>query len=151
MLTFISCAKTMTEHCPVLVPETTEPQFQEEAVRQAVELGQLAPDELGRQLRVNPKLAAANALRYCDFLSPEPRPLPALGLYSICQVMSYFSAFISLIEANGTSFPCVKPAPAFSALSFTARVSTSVMPYGTATSTRGLIRRRRNGTFSLAF
>lgn len=82
MLTFISCAKTMTEHCPVLVPETTEPQFQEEAVRQAVELGQLAPDELGRLLRVNPKLAAANALRYRDFLSPDPCPLPALLSYT---------------------------------------------------------------------
>ena len=39
--------------------------------------------------------------------------------------MSYFSAFISLIEANGTSFPCVKPAPAFSAFAFLIMYSTN--------------------------
>lgn len=83
MLTFISCAKTMTDRCSVAaVPEPTVPWFQQEAVRQAVELGQLAPDELGRLLGVNSKLAAANALRYRDFLSPEPRPLPALLSYT---------------------------------------------------------------------
>lgn len=83
MLTFISCAKTMTDRCLVAsVPEPSVPLFQQEAVRQAVELGQLAPDELGRLLRVNPKLAAANALRYRDFLSPDPCPMPALLSYT---------------------------------------------------------------------
>ena len=40
MLTFISCAKTMTARTSVGVPEITVPYFQAEAVQNALDMGQ---------------------------------------------------------------------------------------------------------------
>lgn len=43
MLTFISCAKTMASHCSLKVPEVTVPYFEAEAVRNALEMSQVLP------------------------------------------------------------------------------------------------------------
>ena len=56
-----------------------------------------------------------------------------------------------IAAAMGSSIRKISLAPARSALSFTARVSTSVIPEGTATRTRGLTRRHLAGTLVFAF
>lgn len=83
MLSFISCAKTMTATTKVkTAAATTIPPFRKEAERHALELGSLSSDELGRLLHVNPKLAAENVLRYHDFFSETNRALPAILSYT---------------------------------------------------------------------
>lgn len=82
MLTFISCAKTMTARTKVAVPFTTEPLFREEVQRQVARMAALDTAEMGRLLHVNPKLAAQNCLGYHDFYSETNRPLPALLSYT---------------------------------------------------------------------
>lgn len=82
MLTFISCAKTMAMRLKVDVPEFTVPQFQEEAVHNALDMAQFSASELEKLLRVNPKIAAENYLRYRDFFSDHNAPVPALYAYT---------------------------------------------------------------------
>lgn len=82
MLTFISCAKTMTARTKTAVPFTTDPLFPEEVQRQVFRMAALDTAEMGRLLHVNPKLAAQNCLRYHDFYSETNRPLPALLSYT---------------------------------------------------------------------
>lgn len=82
MMTFISCAKTMTDRTATSVPFSTLPPFQAQAEQTAMELLHYSSDELARLLRVNPKLAAGNYLRYQEFLSPETKALPALLSYT---------------------------------------------------------------------
>ena len=48
MLTFISCAKTMTARTSVGVPEITVPYFQAEAVQNALDMGQFSAADLER-------------------------------------------------------------------------------------------------------
>ena len=69
MLTFISCAKTMSARTSVGVPEITVPYFQAEAVQNALDMGQFSAADLERLLRINSKIAAENYLRYQDFFS----------------------------------------------------------------------------------
>lgn len=82
MMTFISCAKTMTARTKIKFPETTVPPFQKEARENALYMNQFTAEELGRMLKVNAKLAAENRLRYQDFLSPDTPSLPALLAYT---------------------------------------------------------------------
>ena len=82
MLTFISCAKTMTARSGVRVPFTTVPHFEAEAKQHALNLSQFSTQELEKLLRINSKLAAANYLRYQDFCSDETPALPALLSYT---------------------------------------------------------------------
>lgn len=82
MMTFISCAKTMTAKSKTIVPQTSLPDFQEEARANAMEMAQMGADEMARLLKVNSKLAAENVLRYQDFLSEEGTQLPALLAYT---------------------------------------------------------------------
>jgi len=82
MITYISCAKTMAARSSVRVPFSSIPHFSEEARQHAIELSRYSSQELGKLLRVNPKLAAANYLRYQDFLSAETESLPALLSYT---------------------------------------------------------------------
>ena len=75
MLTFISCAKTMTAKTKVVTTiPTTIPIFNREAERHALELSSLSVEELGRILHINPKLAAENVLRYQDFFLRQTGP-----------------------------------------------------------------------------
>lgn len=82
MLTFISCAKTMTVRTAVKVPEITVPHFQAEAVQNALDMVQFSAAELERLLRVNSKIAAENYLRYQDFFSEANRVMPAVCAYT---------------------------------------------------------------------
>ena len=76
MMTFISCAKTMTARSKTPYPETTTPHFLKEARENALYMTQFTAEELAQMLTVNPKLAAENYLRYHEFLSPETPALP---------------------------------------------------------------------------
>lgn len=82
MLTFISCAKTMTARSSVRVPFTTVPPFETAAKEHALNLSQFSTQELEKLLHINSKLAAANYLRYQDFCSDETPALPALLSYT---------------------------------------------------------------------
>lgn len=82
MLTFISCAKTMALRCSAAVPEMSVPEFEAEAVRNALEMSQYSSADLERLLRVNAKIAAENRLRFHDFCSEDNRPMPAIGAYT---------------------------------------------------------------------
>ncbi len=83
MLTFISCAKTMTNKTKVRFPaHPSIPTFQEFANRHALELSRLSAEELGELLQVNSKLSAENALRYRDFFSETNTALPAILSYT---------------------------------------------------------------------
>ncbi|WP_294587440.1 peroxide stress protein YaaA [uncultured Bacteroides sp.] len=82
MLTFISCAKTMTSRSSVAVPEVTIPTFEADAVQNALEMSQYSASELEKLLRVNAKIAAENRLRYHDFCSEDNRVMPAICAYT---------------------------------------------------------------------
>ena len=82
MLTFISCAKTMTARTSVGVPEITVPYFQAEAVQNALDMGQFSAADLERLLRINSKIAAENYLRYQDFFSEANSAMPAICAYT---------------------------------------------------------------------
>lgn len=82
MLILISCAKTMASRCTLAVPRITVPEFDTQAVRNALELSQYSSSELENLLRVNPKIAAENRLRFHDFCSEQNRPMPAIGAYT---------------------------------------------------------------------
>lgn len=82
MLTFISCAKTMTSHSTVVVPEVTIPKFKANAVQNALEMSQYSAGELEKLLRVNAKIATENRLRYHDFCSVDNRAMPAICAYT---------------------------------------------------------------------
>ena len=81
-MTFISCAKTMTARSKTPYPETSSPHFLKEARENALYMTQFTAEELAQMLKVNPKLAAENYLRYHEFLSPETPALPALLAYT---------------------------------------------------------------------
>lgn len=83
MLTFISCAKTMTNKSKVVTEATTSlPAFSSQANMHAMELGGLSAEELGKILHINSKLAAENTLRYHDFFSETNLGLPAILSYT---------------------------------------------------------------------
>lgn len=82
MMTFISCAKTMTAHSKIKTPVTSIPRFQAEAVQNALDMSQFSAAELERLLRVNNKIAASNYLRFHDFCSEANAALPALLAYT---------------------------------------------------------------------
>lgn len=83
MLTFISCAKTMTNQTKVETTiNTSTPFFQEEALQHVMELSNLSAEEMGKLLHINTKIASENVLRYRDFLSETNMPLPAILSYT---------------------------------------------------------------------
>lgn len=82
MLTFISCAKTMTARSRTQVPFVSVPRFEAEAKQNAMDMAQFSAEELERLLRINSKLAAENYMRYHDFLSDDGKQLPALLSYT---------------------------------------------------------------------
>ena len=83
MLTFISCAKTMTAKTKIDFSNlASTPAFKDFATQHAIEVSHLSTEDLGKLLHINPKLAAENTLRYQDFLSDSNRALPALLSYT---------------------------------------------------------------------
>lgn len=82
MMILISCAKTMSDKATYNVPFTTTPIFKEYAIRESIELSERSTEELASMLYVNTDIALKNHLRYRDFLSEEPQPIPALFAYT---------------------------------------------------------------------
>lgn len=82
MLTFISCAKTMTARSKVKVPSTSIPQFENIAKENAIAMSELNTEELAKALHINSKLASENKLRYMDFFSENNNGLPAILSYT---------------------------------------------------------------------
>lgn len=82
MLTFISCAKTMTSRSSLAVPEVTIPKFEANAVQTALEMSEYSANELEKLLRVNAKIAAENRLRFHDFCSEDNHTMPAICAYT---------------------------------------------------------------------
>lgn len=82
MITFISCAKTMSPSVKVDVPYQTVPEFAVEAERNAMELAGCSMQELKQMLKISDKLVAENARRYHDFLSEGNVPHAALLSYT---------------------------------------------------------------------
>lgn len=82
MMTFISCAKTMTGKSKQQVPFTTHPAFENHANENAMHLSQFTVEELEHLLKINHKLASENYLRYQNFHSADNKPLPALLSYT---------------------------------------------------------------------
>ena len=82
MMTFISCAKTMTGKSKQQAPFTTLPVFENQARENAIHLSQCTVEELERLLKINHKLASENYLRYQNFLSADNPALPALLSYT---------------------------------------------------------------------
>ncbi len=72
----------MTSRCITVVPEVTIPEFEANAVQTALEMSQYSAGELEKLLRVNPKIAAENRLRYHDFCSEDNHVMPAICAYT---------------------------------------------------------------------
>ncbi len=82
MLILISPAKTMASTSRIKVEESTIPRFSEEAKEIALNMAQFSADELVRILKINPKLAAENYLRFQNFFSDENQALQAILAYT---------------------------------------------------------------------
>lgn len=83
MLTFISCAKTMTNKTKVKsAVGTSSPFFNEQAKTHVMELASFSAEEMGKLLHINAKLASENVLRYRDFFSDTNISLPAILSYT---------------------------------------------------------------------
>lgn len=82
MLTFISCAKTMTHQTKTSTPPVTSPRFLSHANEIALMASTLSKEELGRLLHVNSSLAALNYRRFQEFPTDEKRPIPAILAYT---------------------------------------------------------------------
>lgn len=82
MLTFISCAKTMTEKTPMVLPTASSPLFIEEARHIALSMTAYTAGELADMLHVNPQIAARTCLQFRTFHDEGATGLPALSAYT---------------------------------------------------------------------
>ena len=82
MLTFISCAKTMTEKTPTVLPTASSPLFIEEARHIALSMTAYTAGELADMLHVNPQIAARTCLQFRTFHDEGATGLPALSAYT---------------------------------------------------------------------
>ena len=82
MLTFISCAKTMTEKTPTVLPPASSPLFIEEARHIALSMTAYTAGELAGMLHVNPQIAARTCLQFRTFHDEGAAGLPALSAYT---------------------------------------------------------------------
>lgn len=82
MLTFISCAKTMTEKKTVTLPAASTPLFIEEARHIALSMTNRTTDELADMLHVNPQIAARTGLLFRAFFEKGDGEIPALSAYT---------------------------------------------------------------------
>lgn len=72
----------MTAQSKIKVPFTTEPCFYNEAAQNVMSLSQFSSEQIGKLLKVNPKLAAENYFRYHNFFSEDNKGLPAILSYT---------------------------------------------------------------------
>lgn len=82
MLILISPAKTMTGTSKLKAPAETLPRFSKEANEIALNMTQFSKDELARILKLSPKLATENYLRFQEFHSEDNKPLQAILAYT---------------------------------------------------------------------
>ena len=78
----LSPAKTMTGTSKIKAPAGTSPRFGEEAKEIALNMAQFSVEELGRYLKISPKLALETYQRFLNFHSDEEKPLQALLAYT---------------------------------------------------------------------
>lgn len=71
MQILLSCAKDMTIRPEIVTGILTEPRFQQEANRHALQLASFTAEELGKALKCNARLAVLNKLRYLSFFDSE--------------------------------------------------------------------------------
>lgn len=71
MQILLACAKDMTTRPDLYPALLTQPMFQAEAERNALQLAAYTEAELGKALKCNPKLAVLNKLRYLSFFDPD--------------------------------------------------------------------------------
>ncbi len=82
MLILISSAKTMVTNSQIKAPTYTFPRFQKEAEEIIMNMIQYTSEELSQILKINPKLAAENYLRFQDFFSTTHTPLQSILSYN---------------------------------------------------------------------
>ena len=84
----LSPAKTMAGTSKIKAPAGTTPRFNQEAIEIALHMAQYPAEELGRMLKLSPKLMMESYHRFQNFHSAEEEPLQALlaytGVVSIC-------------------------------------------------------------------
>ena len=78
----LSPAKTMTGSSKIKAPAGTQPYFPEEAKEIALNMAQYSIEELGRILKLSPKLSLETYQRFQNFHSTEKKPLQALLAYT---------------------------------------------------------------------
>lgn len=82
MQIILTSAKTMAATSKTKAPNGTTPRFSQEAIEIALNMSQYSIDELGKMLKLNPKLAAENYRRFQSFHSEENQPLQAVLAYT---------------------------------------------------------------------
>lgn len=82
MLTFISCAKTMTSESSLKTPQISTPQYTEQALRNAHEMRQYKVEDLMKMLKVNRTLAEENYQRYAHFRLDSTSAIPSIMAYT---------------------------------------------------------------------
>lgn len=82
MMIFISCAKTMAQTCPNAVPYVSEPEYLPYAEELVKKMAAFSEDELADALKVSPRIAAENKMRYTDILHGEAEMMPAVFAYT---------------------------------------------------------------------
>ena len=78
----LSPAKTMTGTSKIKAPAGTTPRFNQEAIEIALHMAQYPAEELGRILKLSPKLMLESYNRFQNFHSTEEEPLQALLAYT---------------------------------------------------------------------
>ena len=77
----LSPAKTMAGTSKIKAPAGTTPRFNQEAIEIALHMAQYPAEELGRMLKLSPKLMMESYHRFQNFHSAEEEPLQALLAY----------------------------------------------------------------------
>ena len=78
----LSPAKTMAGTSKIKAPDGTMPRFNQEAIEVALHMAQYPADELGKLLKLSPKLALESYSRFQNFHSAEEKPLQAILAYT---------------------------------------------------------------------
>lgn len=82
MKILISCAKMMNSDCTIELPHTSIPLYQSNANKIANIIMQYKAEELQTMLKINPKMANENKLRYEIFNTKLASKTPAIFAYS---------------------------------------------------------------------
>lgn len=82
MLILLSCAKIMTAHSKIKVPEATVPLFRRQSSDIAIQVSQFSVEQLERLLKVNTKIGIQNYQRFQNFHSGIEDSLQALLAYT---------------------------------------------------------------------